>query len=87
MIIQSGPSYDDFQAIVDEFDSALTLDAVYYITDGTNVQQAWAFLNAGNGDVIAVSSSVFDPGSTPANATFTTDFSGAISVTQPLEVK
>jgi hypothetical protein len=84
MIISSGANYDDFEAVVDELDSTLTLDAVFYVSDTSNVQQAWAIINSDNGGTIVVKSRVFsDP---PSNATFTTDFASAIALTNGLEI-
>lgn len=77
MNIFTGSNYDDFEAVVDELDSTLTLDAVFYFGDGTNVIQSWAILNSGGG-AIAVSSGQYpDP---PTISTFTTDFSSAIAL-------
>lgn len=78
MHIYTGTNYDDFEAVVDELDSNLVLDAVFYVDDGTNVVQSWAILNSGNGGSIAVVSGVYV--SDVTISTFTTDFSGAVSV-------
>lgn len=80
MNIYSGVEYNDFEAIVDALDASLTLDAVFYVDDGTNVIQAWAILNSGNGGSIGVSSGVFSTDITIA--TFTTDFASAVSVSR-----
>lgn len=87
MIISTGANYNDFEAVVDDLDSSLVLDAVYYVTDGTNVQKAWAVINSASGGPIVIFSSIFDPGSAPANSTFTTDFPSAVALTHTLEVK
>lgn len=87
MNIYSGPNYSDFKAIVDILDASLTLDAVCYFDDGTNIIQSWAILNSGNGGPIAVYSGVYN-NDAPTVSTFTTDFSGAIQVsTSSIEVR
>lgn len=79
MNIFTGPIYDDFESVVDTLDSTLVLDAVFYFDDGTNIIQAWAILNSGNGGVISVTSGRFDY-NPPSISTFTTDFASAVQV-------
>lgn len=78
MHIYTGVNYDDFEAVVDQLDTSLTLDAVFYYDDGTNVIQSWAVLNSGNGGVIGISSGQYS--APPTISTFTTDFASAVSI-------
>lgn len=79
MNIFTGPSYDDFESVVDTLDASLTLDATFYFDNGTDVIQSWAILNSGNGGPITVSSGMYNSGDVSIS-TFTTDFPSAVQV-------
>lgn len=79
MNIFTGPVYADFKSVVDELDSSLVLDAVFYFDDGTSVIKSWAIINSGNGGIIGITSGEY--AAPPTVSTFTTDFSSAVQVT------
>ena len=78
-MIFTGPNYDDFEAVVDELDSSLVLDAVFYYSDGTNVVKSWAILNSANSPIFVSSGDYVEA---VANSTFTTDFPSAVQLNQ-----
>ena len=81
MKISTGPNYVDFESIVDLLDVTLTLDGVFYISDGSNVNRAWAIL--ASGEIAIISSDFSVP---PTNSEFTTDFSSAVSIGHNLDI-